>query len=311
VGVETYRSIVEGNDGAYYRVVLSQAKKIVAGRLPHPEGRNWVVNDAFDLVSEYYVSPAYAGVLLTATDDDSLNALVYTAIANHVRATLRKNDRARLRRRMKDILREENFIEQPSGFWRRPGDPTDAFNGREADLIDVVWGVDVKFVKWRPDTKRTSPVAERASFISVLNAILDAAGGAVHESALVVVLAQRFGIGPVSYTESLDAADESAVATEYNDEPEALTIAREEHRDAAAQGLEIWSELSLEERRMVPYAGVSARDAASKLRMGKTKANGIQLRLKAKLKALLEGEEGDRQRAVLSELVALAVSADS
>jgi hypothetical protein len=62
---------------------------------------------------------------------------------------------------------------------------------------------------------------------------------------------------------------------------------------------------------MVPYAGVSARDAAGKLRMGKTKANGIQSRLKAKLKALLEGEESDRQRAVLSELEALAFSADS
>jgi hypothetical protein len=226
VGDETYRSIVEGNDGAYYRAVLSQAKKVVAGRLPHPEGRNWVVNDAFDLVSEFYLSPAYTGVLLTATDDDSLNALAYTAITNHVRAALRKNDRARLRRRMKDILREENFLEQPSDFWRRPGDPKDAFNGREADLTDVAWGVDVKLVKWRPDTKRTSPVAERASFISVLNAIFDVAGGAVHEGALVAVLAQRFGIGPVSYTESLDAADESAVATGYDNEPEPLAIAR-------------------------------------------------------------------------------------
>lgn len=300
-----YRSILEGDDNSYYQLILVQARKVTSGNLAHPEGRRWNSNDAFELVSEYFLTPSYVAVLLSATDDDSLNALVYTSLKNQVIRGSRDNDRARLRLRLKEILHQEAFVEYPVRFWRRATDPIGAFHGRESDLLEAVWQVDIKVVRWSPEAKRNSPVAERTSFLALLETIFIRAGGAVDERMLLEVLARRFGIGPVSYMESLDARYES-IPADLESSPEDHSVAMEISLDAAARAVEVWAELGPDERRMVALATVSARYAAEKLGFGKTKANGIQTRLKAKIALLLRGVTEPQRLEIWTKLQELA-----
>ncbi len=70
----------EGHREAYGELIVEQARKLSRPGLPHPEGRNWVDDDAFELTSEFCVSPAYEYVLITAQDDDELRALPNPAL---------------------------------------------------------------------------------------------------------------------------------------------------------------------------------------------------------------------------------------
>ena len=301
-----YRSIVEGDDDAYYAVVISQAQKLAAsGRMRHPDGRSWVPDDAFELASDYWLSPAFAAVLISATDDDSLNALIYTALHNQVINKSRGDDRSRLRRRLKAILRSGPYVQGPTAFWRRQTDSPNAYCGPRTELLEAAWSTEVNLIRWSPKARRNSPVAEGASFTAVLDAVFAVAGGAVDEGDLLDVLAHRFGVGPVSIIEALDQ-HEDRVASDESDNPEDQVVARENHGDAVVQAVELFRELSPDEQRMLALASASARDAADTLGIGKTKANGIQSRLRRKLALRLGGKNEEQRREILTELQRLA-----
>jgi len=302
---DVLRAIRAGDVEAYVGVIRAQAKAVAAGKLPHPEGRAWNDDDAEELLSRYYESDAYLHSVVNAHDDDSLNALVHTGLANLVRADLRKSDRARLKRRIKEVMVEEGYVEDPKGFWRRPQDPGDAYGGSTPDLVAAAWSADVQVVRWRPDAKRNSPFAERASLVAVLNATFDAAGGAIHEDVLTEVFGQRLGVGPVAHTEDLDVVEERFVP-DTDPGPEEALIAGEEELEAAVQALEIWGQLSLKEQSLVPHLADSAREAATALGGGKTTMNTAQTRLKEKMRVLLGDEDTERRRNVLRELLVLA-----
>jgi hypothetical protein len=311
-GDEILRRVTSGDSGAYLAVIEAQVKKLVRSGIPHPEGLAWNSRGvADDLVGDYCASPSYRAVVYSVANDDQLNALVYTALRNQLRARLRQTERARLRRRMKEIMAEEGYLEQPTKFWRRPGDPDRAFGGRIADLVEAAWVVEVRLVRWRAEAKRNSPVAERTAFKAVLGVALDAAGGAVHEDDLLEVVAQRFGVGPVSHVESLDVPEEVAASADDEPGPEDVTVAADEELEAAITAIAIWAQLSPFEQRLVLRLDDSARDAAAALEVGHTKANTGQRRLKEKLRVLIGDSDPERRSAVVAELRHLAQGADT
>jgi hypothetical protein len=210
---------------------------------------------------------------------------------------------------MKEIMVEEGYVESPDKFWRRPSDPNDVFAGRKADLIEVAWSVTVRLVRWRSDAKRISPVAERQSFVAVLGAVLDAAGGSVHEDDLLEVVATRFGVGPVSFAEALDVPEEEHGPVETAPTPEDAVVAEDEELEAAIQASSVWAQLTSEDRRVLPHLGKSARAAAAGAGVGKTKANTDMPRLEEKM-AVLIGTDQERRAAVIRELLHLAGGAD-
>jgi len=304
--------VEEGYREAYGALIVEQARKLLRPGLPHPEGRNWVDDDAFELTSGFCLSPAYEYVLITAQDDDELRALVYTSLRNLVVAELRKTARARLRRRMKEIMVEEGYVEKPQKFWRRPSDLDYVFAGRKAELAEAAWGVSVQLVRWRSDAKRNGPVAERQSFVDVLAAVLDVAHGSVHEDELLDVVATRFGLGPVSFAEALDVPEEEHGPVDGAPTPEDVAVAEDAELEAAIQASSIWAQLSPDERRLFPHLGKSARAAAEGAGMGKTKANSAMPRLQEKLAVLIGvDEDEERKTAVIRELGHLADGADS
>lgn len=307
MGDRILRSIIAGDNDAYGRVVTEQAKKVVyTTNLPRPGGGAWADNDAWDLASEFFTKKkSVESTLLAATDDDSLNAYLYTALENQIRQKLRDTTKARIKRRLQELLDEEDWVEEPDGFWSRRQDPRTAFGGRDAELQAATWEVDVQLVKWRDDAKRNSPFAERESLVQLLDAIGETAGGAVHIDTITDVVARRLGLSSLPTVEPLDLSDEASDIADPGPGPEARLEAQDDAIDAAATAVSVYGDLSPDQRRMIPYAEQSVRKAGDQLGWGKTKAGRVQKRLEATYKAEL-GHLNDGERlAVLDELAEL------
>ncbi|MGZ4755372.1 MAG: hypothetical protein ACXWA9_10720 [Acidimicrobiia bacterium] len=304
MGDEVLQTIRSG-DVAAYVVVIESAAATVVGRLPNPTGSDWIKDDIEDLVASFYASPGYEHAVLNAHDDESLRKLVYTGVANIVRGELRASDRGRLHRRLKDILSGRGYVERPAKFWRRSSDPVDASGGSTAELLEAAWGVDVQVVRWRPDARRNSPVAEGKSLLALLDAVFERADGAVHENVLVEVLGQRLGVGPTTFLEDLDVVEECmAVGPDVG--PEGEVIAGEAEREAAEAALKLWGELSPRERQLVPHLSASARQAAEAVGGGKSATSEAMNRLREKFRIVLVHAEDDHKREVLRELLHIA-----
>ena len=163
--------------------------------------------EADELASEFFSTDRALVVLATAHDDDSLRALTTTTLKNLVRDRLRSSDRGRLARRLKEILRNEGFEQHPAGFWTRDaaGAP---FTGPTRAIEEATWAVEVHVTKWRPDARRNTPVADRASIVELLDTILDMAGAPVDFATLVEIVANRLSVGPPPAFQSIDAVDQ-------------------------------------------------------------------------------------------------------
>lgn len=300
----TLRTIRAGETAAYVAVIADLAKS-VARNLPKPDGAEWTSADVEDLISTFHVSAAFEHSVLNAHDDDSLRQLVYTGLANIVRADLRRTERGRLHRRIKDLISSGGFVEDPTKFWRRENDPADPSTVEQSDLLDAAWQIEVRVVRWRPDAKRNSPVAETTSLRALLDALFDRANGAVHMDVLVEVLGARLGVGPVTAIEELDIADDRYLVAPQSDPVDHL-IDQDNELDAAIEAVGIWGQLSPGERRLVPHLASSARDAADAVGGGKSAVNEAMKRLKEKFRILMGDADDETRRRVLHELLVLS-----
>ncbi len=296
---------VRTGDVATYVAIVEDRAAAVAGRFPRPDGNEWNPEDIEDLASDFYASPAYEHAILMAHDDDSLRALVYTALANLVRSELRRTDRGRLHRRLRELMTSESFIEHPSKFWRRDGDPAEPSISTMPDLLAAAWAVEVTVARWRPDARRNRPFAERSSLVDLLDAVYDLARGAVHVDTLVEVFAHRLGVGSTSVIESLDLVEERFAVVSTSGPGEEL-LEQESELDAAVAALELWGQLSPRERLLVPHLGFSARQVADAVGGAKSSVHDAMTRLKEKFRTILREAEDEDQTKILSELLALA-----
>jgi len=307
---DALRAIRLGDTAAFVAIV-EKLTATVAYRLPNPDGTSWTPEDVEDLTSEFYASAAYEHSILNAHDDESLRKLVYTGLANLVRAKLRRTDRARLQRRLREGILSDGYVERPTKIWRRRGDPPSVSTVAASDLLEAAWQVEVEVVKWRPDAKRRSPVAEKSSLLSLLDAVYDRAEGAVHIDTLVDVIGRRLGVGPVVAIESLDMADDRSTA-DWESDPAEQVCEQYRELDAADTAIVLWDQLSPRERQLVPHLSSSARQAATAIGGGKSAVNDAMNRLKSKFRTVLGDSGEDDQLLVLSKLLALAAeSSDS
>lgn len=302
------KRVLDGDTGPYVELIQAQALKLVRGSLPHPEGRSWDrESDVDELLADYFESPAYEQALIAAVDDDQFAGYVFESLRNLVRARLRRTERGRLLVRLKDVMRKAAYVQEPSQFWRRSGDPEEASSTPASVMVEAAWSVDdVRLVRWRPDSQRNSPVAEGSSFLAVLDAVLDAAGGAVHQGVLLDVVAARFGIGPAPVLESLDVPEDLEVADTADDGPETAVLDADGELGAADQAAQIWGQLSPREKQLFPRLAETARAVADATGQGKTPVNDAQRRLKAKLRLLVDDLAEERRLAVTAALLDLA-----
>ena len=296
---------IRAGDTAAYVAVIEKLTASVVGRFPKADGSAWRLEDIEDLTSAFYTSPAFEHSVLNAHDDESLRKLVYTGLANLVRAELRRTDRGRLHRRLRDLISSQGYVEQPTKFWRREDDPSSASSALVSDLLEAAWQVEVKVVRWRPDAKRHSPFAERSSLIALLDAVYDRANGAVHIDVLVELFGRRLGVNPVAATEALDLADDRFTA-EWGSGPAEQLLEHQNERDTATVAGALWDQLSPRERQLVPHLASSARQVADAVGGGKSTVHDAMNRLKEKFRIVLRDADDDDRLLVLEQLLVLA-----
>jgi hypothetical protein len=288
-------AVMDGDHGVYFQLVRDAATMLTVSRRLRPDGLPWSTEDTDDLVQDFFAGSSWHAVLITAEDDDGLRALIYRTLDHLLIDQYRKTERGRLHRRVDEILRDDPFVEHSEHYWRRSSDPAIVFNGSVNDLSRAVSTVDIKIVIWRTDSVRRSPHTDRGSFLALLNAMFDCARSAIEMNTIVDVLANRLGLQTTSLFEEIDIADNAV-------DLDSKLIADEDDGDGASLAAEIWTQLSPLERRMLPMMEVSSRETGLRLGIGKTQANNVNVRLKEKLRQMLEGEEYSKREIIVEHL---------
>lgn len=282
----------------------------------------WQPADYEDTVQEFLadrIEAVTANLLALATDDDSMGKLLRRSIRSWLIDWVRKTPRGALRRRLEDVMEDDDAFEQVpashegSGRWRLSGSQAGPWSGALSELVQTAYAVtDVRVPVWSSQ-KRRSPVADRASIVAILRAVLSAAQGSVEVAALVSVFAQRFpaSLDPVEVaTEDNDLAD-LPVGGDREDvlDPQHALVLQEDQLDVAVSAAEVVGRLSAEECALVllldgpsPAAG-----AQELLGCGRSQAYLRVQRVREKLK-LLVGEQPDVP-AVMAEVMLLCTAA--
>ncbi|MFD8035433.1 hypothetical protein ACFV3F_43290 [Streptomyces sp. NPDC059717] len=282
----------------------------------------WQQADYEDVVQEFLVEridAVTANVLAMATDDDSLGRLLRRSIRNWLIDWARKTPRGALRIRVVDVLQQDGAFEQVlvghegGGRWRLSGSQAGPWSGSLGELVEAAYAVtDVRVPVWATE-KRRSPVADRASIVAILRAVLIAAQGSVEVAALVSVFARRFpaSLDPVEVMTD----DNDLVGLPVSDnregmqDPQSALIRQEDQLDIAVSAAEIVGRLSVEERALVPLLDgqVSAAAVQELLGCGRSQAYLRVKRLREKLRLLI-GEQPDMP-SVAAEVMALCSTA--
>ncbi|MET9030953.1 hypothetical protein ABZW96_35915 [Nocardia sp. NPDC004168] len=196
-------------------------------------------------------------LVTTATSDASVGKLLRRSIRNWLTDKARATGTGPLRRSIEKVLSEDDLFERVpagevgAGRWRISGSGGWPWSGEPAVLVDTAWKVPgVRVPKWSSESRRP-PVTDRSSMVSILRAVLEAAGGSLETAQFVYVLSQRFAaaLDPIE----VPLADEAGAAELAASEPtgEDLVIAAETELEVGFAAAQIVGRLSGEERAIV------------------------------------------------------------
>lgn len=280
-----------GPEGA--KLLYETTSRVIRdGRYPPPDGERWTTDDVIGVAHEFLASLGESGrtgaVFLRAQDDDSLGALLYTAVRNHVRSEMRKTDGGALFDKVRAILRgDERFaeLETPGGsaFYLQRVSAEDVWAGRHSDLVNVAYSVETRVLRYRTGSRR-DPEADDESFATVLEHVLEAAAAPMLLTDLHEVMSQRFALYGAPALVALD------------DEPAGAGQTPEDQVDVADAVKDIWDQLTSRERQVLA-AYDTVRELGTSLELGKTQASAARRQLDDTLRRLLR-DVGDPERAL-------------
>jgi DNA-directed RNA polymerase specialized sigma24 family protein len=272
------------------------------GRFPPPRGGRWTEEDIEEVAHDFLVtggSKRLTTLFLRATDDASLERLLFRAVTNHLRDEARRRDHGPLLRALTEAANDASnlleMVDTPVGrAFTGSGVSGEAWAGDECVLISAALEVtDVKLLRWRSSSRR-SPVAERESLVAVLSAVVEAAGRPVPADVMLRVVAWRFGLHPTPTLVDLD--DEPEPAASQPDPAEAASVS-----EAAGA---IFDQLSGRERLALLYHDLPVRELADVLGTGKSTAANVLGRVRAHLASALADDDVDEVVTELVEMIA-------
>src|SRR6266540_3915491 len=218
--------------------------------------------------------------------------LLEQVVRNYLRDQARATTKGRLVRRLRELLEADpRFAGVPRD---RPGarnielsDGTTpgVWNGRLSDLVAAAYKVtEVSVVRWRPEARRQSPVADAASLTAVCEAVLRAAGASLPVSDLADVVAARFAVGRGPVVTPVDDIEPWSPSTSTIDEADAEAEIR-----AGAERL--ISQLTLRERLVLAYLDRPVRQIADLTGLGKSVAAEVASRVRQIVGQVLGADE--------------------
>jgi hypothetical protein len=277
-----------------YRCVRAVAR---AGNFPPPEGHpSWtldaVIETAHDVFADSRGPQRLVELAVKASDDASFRRLLEQVVRNYLRDQARATTKGRLVRRLRELLEADpRFAVVPRD---RPGarnielsDGTTpgVWNGRLSDLVAAAYKVtEVSVVRWRPEARRQSPVADAASLTAVCEAVLRAAGASLPVSDLADVVAARFAVGRGPVVTPVDDIEPWSPSTSTIDEADAEAEIR-----AGAERL--ISQLTPRERLVLAYLDRPVRQIADLTGLGKSVAAEVASRVRQIVGQVLGADE--------------------
>ena len=252
---------------------------------PPPAGYDRWSNGAVDeLLAQIFEAKGpqlVLGCYAKATDDASLERLLLAAIRNFLIDQAKGTDRGKLRRRLQTLLGADPRFSRATiagtPAWTLAGGPAGPWQGDVADLQQAAFEVrGVRIKRWNeagPTPRETSH-----ALLTVAEAVLLAAGGAVRDEDLARVLQYRFALlTPPTFVPLVADEAWAEPAAPEEDRPDALVST-----DAHAE--EIWQTLSPTERAVLPHLGKPDRELALVTQTGPKAARAVAEGLTAKLR---------------------------
>lgn len=218
-----------------------------------------------------------------STDEKSFRTLLWTAVFNHLISAGRRTERGRLSERIKDVLPSvEGLIQEGRTVHLNLSSSVADMPLRLEELVTVASRVPIVVPPWNPNSSHRGPLADLASLVAVIRAVLTAAPGGIEYSMLVSILAIRLQVN--DSPTSMDVGILDLVASIETNDP---AIAA----GAADSGARLVSQLSPNERLVLPYLGESATTISAYSGLGRTKAWETASLLRSKLLAILEDDQ--------------------
>jgi hypothetical protein len=284
--VGAYDELVEL--GVPGEVTLDMLRKVTHGvvrsnSFPPPTSDGWTDEAVDDLILRKFGKEKkndtnfVLGCFLKATDEVSLGNLLARSMQNFLIDEAKGTERGKLRRRLERLLDEDARFERgtaPSS-WALAGSGGAVWQGDVDDLAKAAFtvrGVDITLANW--NESGPTPKSTQHALLTVAEAVLRHAAGAVRAEDLARVTQQRFPA-----LRALDpqfvSLDEVPPGMGVSEDADLLAV--DIHMTAKA----IWQTLSPDERALVPHASKKPTEIAGVLGLPRGQA-------KAAKEALLE-----------------------
>lgn len=304
----------QGRLGEDFALMLYRCAR-VAGRahnFPPPEGQSsWTAQAAVETGHEFLrsanIQHRLVEMALQADDDEQLARILTQALVNFLREQARRTALGLWIRRLKEVLQDDDrFTIVPRGIpgagnVMLAGEATsEPFGGRDSDLTAAAFDVkDVNVIRWRPESPRESPLADRDSLLKVAEAVLTAAGASLRWAELAAVIAARFGVDPraVPATTPVDDLDGDLLAGARPGPGSQAAVPGEDLlRLATARA--VLDQLTERERMVLAWLASPVRTIADRTGLAVSTAGVVKQRVTDQLRVLLADDPDAEETAL-------------
>ena len=292
-----------GTAGAEFVALLRRTIRAVgvSRNFPPPEGHHLWDSDAVHTAAAEFMADRQTprrlvDLALHCGTDDAVRARLQGTVRNFLADQGRRTPIGKLVLRINEVLVKEPGFLRVDGRWAREGGPTAAGHDDPEGLSRAILGHEVVLPAWGHDARRSAPVADKATIVSLCGALLDAAGGSLAPRSLAQAIGHRLGIGQAPVALELNALDPAVGQSAGADRTgsEALRLLR---------ATEVLAELNDGERLVVAYPEYTVRQLAPMLGVSASKAHLIRQRAIAVIAAeLLDDDDGEAVALLVMEL---------
>jgi hypothetical protein len=313
--VSAIAELQAGRAGAAFTAELQRTIRAVAvaRNFPPPEGHPaWDADAVWSTASEFMADAQtprrLADLAVHCASADALRARLQGTVRNFLADIGRRTPIGKLVVRVNDVLRGEDGFRWVGGRWARAADDGSDLAGDGAGdgagvddpvaLARAIAGMTVVAPAWGHDAHRAAPVADRATIVSLCDALLVAAGGSLTPRALARAIGHRLGVGqaPLSLeVAALDAGGASGAAVLADSTAdEALRLRR---------AAEVVTELNDRERLALAYPELTIRQLAPVLGSSPSQAHTVRARAAQVVRAeLLDDDDAEGVALLVMEL---------
>jgi hypothetical protein len=278
-----------GPEGAalLYQLVYIVAR---ARNFPPPPGyESWdesaVTETAHDFLVGERGRKRVIEIAIRSVDDEGFERIMEAAVVNHLREVSRRTDTGKLILRLSEILHEEGTftrVEDSPARWTLTDGTATPSTSPDGALAAAVVGASVNVPRWSSE-RRSGPLADRDSLVTMLTAILIAAEGSLTAADIARAVATRLDHRRAPLSIELNAPETVAEPADRTDPASQVA--------SAIRAQQIFDDLDDRDRIMVACYEMPVRDLGDVLALRRSQAALLRQRLTVRLRRELQDDE--------------------